>query len=175
MLKIHIPTDEVFDEETNMFHTVSGFDLKFEHSLRSISEWESRYKKPFLSSEKTSEEMIDYFRMMSLDENFDDSFFSQEVLDSLIEYINIKPTATVINHQDDDKKGPILTSEVIYAYMANAQVPFTCDNWNIHRLMTLLEVIGVLNKPKKKMSQEETISRNKSLNEQRREKLGTSG
>lgn len=175
MLEFHIPIDEVYDEETNSFYSISGHNLRFEHSLLSMSKWEEKYKKPFFTTQMTPEESIDYFRMMSLDENFDDSFFSQELFEKLSEYIQEKPTATVINSNNSKKSSMIMTSEVIYAYMANAQVPFTCETWNLHRLMTLLGVIGELNKPSKKMSQRDIMDKQRSLNEMRKAKMGTKG
>ena len=81
MLEFHIPIDEVYDEETNCFYSICGHNLRFEHSLLSMSKWEEKYKKPFFTTQMTPEESIDYFRMMSLDANFDDSFFSQALFE----------------------------------------------------------------------------------------------
>lgn len=175
MLVYTVPTEEVFDESRNTFYVVESYELRFEHSLIAISNWESKYCKPFFTSEKTQEEMLDYFRLMSLDEFFDDSFFSQDLIDKLSEYLHLKPTATVINSNDSSGRSRILTSEVIYAYMANAQVPYSCETWNIHRLLMLLGVIGELNKPPKKMNQKQVMSQQKSLNEMRKAQMGTKG
>ena len=175
MLEIYVPEQEGFDEASRSFYYISGHNLRFEHSLKSISRWEEKYCKPFFNTQMTNEEALDYFRMMSLDEKFDDSFFSKDVIEKLSEYLSKKPTATVINSTETNKSSRIMTSEVIYAYMANARVPFEAETWNIHRLLTLLGVIGEFNKPPKKMSQKDIMSKQASLNAMRKAKMGTTG
>ena len=68
MLRITIPATEYFNEETNEF--ISGGDaieVRLEHSLVSISKWESKWEKAFLGKkEKTDEELLDYIRCMTI-------------------------------------------------------------------------------------------------------------
>ena len=49
MLQIIVPEREVYDEKKNEFITVKETKLNLEHSLISISKWESKWKKPFIS------------------------------------------------------------------------------------------------------------------------------
>ena len=69
MLKITTPDVEFYDEEKNEFSYIKGRTLRLEHSLISISKWESKWCKPFLEkNEKTNEEIIDYIKCMTLNE-----------------------------------------------------------------------------------------------------------
>lgn len=172
MLVIDIPDREFFDESTNQFIIIPGRRLHFEHSLKAISEWETVYRKPFLTrEEKTTAELFDYFILMCQDEiTYDD--LTSDVVTQLGMYLNDVPSATTITKRGDDNNsssaGMIQTSEVIYACMANARVPFECENWNLHRLLTMLAVISELNNPdKKKMSKAETLRTYEDLNAKR--------
>ena len=60
MLRITIPATEEWNETKEEFIYTKEQTLQLEHSLVSLSKWESRWKKPFLSKEvKTKEEIID--------------------------------------------------------------------------------------------------------------------
>ena len=167
MLTIKIPDMEYFNENNNTFFTKPGKELHFEHSLKTISIWESIYRKPFLTrEEKTTAELLDYFILMC-EEDIGYSDLDDNVVLELSEYLNDTPTATRITKRDGGSSSMVLTSEVIYAYMANARIPFECDTWNIHRLLTLLNVIGELNSPKKKMTESQTLDEYERINNQR--------
>lgn len=168
MLEVFIPTTESFDETTSRFITTGGVILHFEHSLLSLAKWESKYCKPFLDNNKrTPEEMMDYFRMMCLDE-FDEEYWSKELIEKLTNYLKFKPTATRLNNADNDSNSRrIMTSELIYAYMVSANIPFSCEEWNLHRLFYLLGTINALNTKPKKMSQEEAIRLQYEINQKR--------
>ena len=48
-LKIHIPKGEMYDEEKEIFVEIDKeYDLILEHSLISISNWESKWHIPYL-------------------------------------------------------------------------------------------------------------------------------
>ena len=78
MLKITVPEREAFDESTNEFIYIKEQTLCFEHSLVSLSKWESKWCKPFLSNikEKTVEEALDYFRCMCITQNVKPEVFN---------------------------------------------------------------------------------------------------
>lgn len=183
MISIHIDAMEYYDENKNRFIYEEAKVFTFEHSLKAIAEWESQYKVPLLSQVNlTGEQLLYYIECMSLDDDFDLYYITDNDVKVLVEYMKDIPTATTINKNMNRKKSKnvrqaprVLTSELIYAYMANGQVPFECENWNIHRLLTLLDVIGELNSPPEKMSSQEIINQNKELNKQRRARSGSSG
>lgn len=164
--------NEMFDEETNRFVKVrsEGIVFHFEHSLSAISVWEAKYRKPFISNKSISpEELIDYICMMNLDDDFDINLLTPENITEITEYIgDTNPTATVITSTDNNRNSrTIMTSEVIYAWMANAGIPFECDKWNVNRLLILVSVISEFNKPRKKMSEAEILRRQHEINQKR--------
>ena len=67
MLTLRVNGSEMYDEEKNEFYTENSTDLILEHSLLSISKWESKWHKPFLVNDtKSVDEMIDYIRCMTV-------------------------------------------------------------------------------------------------------------
>ena len=181
MLSIHIKARELFDERTSEFITVKGGTLKLEHSLVSISKWESKWKIPFLSKKpKTMEQIDDYIRCMSVNGDPDPNLIasiSTKDKNRIIDYIDEKQTATWFSDMDDKKntKSEIITSERIYYWMIALNIPFECQKWHLNRLLTLIRVCNLKNQPSKKMSHREIMSRNAALNAARRKQLGTNG
>ena len=184
MLKIVVPKSEGFNNKTNEFinndHDVT---ICLEHSLVSISKWESKWHKAFLSSnEKTREELIDYVRCMTISQNIPDEvyyFLTNDNIKEINKYIEDPMTATTftdnrINKNPLTKKNETLTSEIIYYWMVSFQIPLECQKWHLNRLMTLIRVCNAKNDPKK-MSKKETMMSNKALNEARRKQFNTRG
>lgn len=184
MLQITVPEQEYYDEEQNCFITKKSEVLTLEHSLISISRWESRWHVPFLKEartkdqEKTKEQVIDYVRCMSINKPKDLDIYnrlSSKNLDDVNDYINDSHTATWFR---DEKKSPNreqVTSELIYYWMISMQIPFECQKWHLNRLLTLIRICSIKNQPKKKMSRQEILAQNRALNEARRKQLGTKG
>lgn len=179
MLKITIPPMEAFDESKNLFIDLPGKDLQLEHSLVSMSKWESKWKKPFLSDKgMTTEETIDYIRQMTITQNVDESVYSritQKHIDAIREYIDDPMTATTFAEIDKKRNKDVITSEVIYYWMVAFNIPFECQKWHLNRLLTLIKVCNINNQPKKKMGRKEAANRQRALNEARKAKLGTRG
>lgn len=178
MLQITIPAVEVFNSKTDEFVTIKEQKITLEHSLVSISKWESKWKKPFISKkEKTVEEIIDYVRCMCLTQNVDSRVFnnlSEENVKEIKAYIEDPMTATTL--PKDSKQGKeVITSELIYYCMIACNIPIEFQKWHLNRLMTLIRVCEIKNSPQKKMSRKEILARNKALNDARRKKLGTTG
>lgn len=181
MLQITIPVVEYYDESKQEFVGLKKAQtLKLEHSLVSLSKWESKWCKPFYSKEaKTEEETIDYVRCMTLTQNVDPNvfiFLSNENMEQIRQYIESPMTATRIS---EDRRGKgsreIITSELIYYWMITLNIPLECQKWHLNRLLTLIRVCDIKNQPPKKMSKRDIMSRNAALNAARRKQLGTKG
>lgn len=180
MLEIVIPGIEQYDEVNNRFVTTKEQTLRLEHSLVSLSKWESKWHKPFLSKEpKTVVEQIDYIRCMTLTQNVDPNVYTAinaKILRSVNAYIEDSMTATTFpKRQNARPSREIITAEIIYYWMICYQIPFECQKWHLNRLMTLINVCNVKNGPQKKMSQKEVMARNRALNDARRRKLNSRG
>lgn len=180
MLEIKIPDSEFFDEETNEFFTVNGGTLILEHSLLSISKWESKFCKPFIvEGEHSYDEMIEYIKCMTINKNVDERLYAiidVENYTKIMEYINAPMTATVIKDvRSTNTSSSFITNEVIYYYMTALNIPFECEKWHFNRLLTLIKVCSQKSSPPKKMSKDEVRSRYAELNAKRRAAMNSKG
>ena len=179
MLSIHIPGGELFDEKTSIVTRVAGKDLQLEHSLVSISKWESKWKKPFLAKDiKTRDETIDYIRCMTITQNVDPNLYQCLTMDNIRkvnEYIEDPMTATTFKKKNPSSSSAVITSEVIYYWMITLEIPMECQKWHLNRLLTLIRVCDEKSQPGKKMSKKDVMSQYKSLNAARRARYGTRG
>lgn len=178
VITVHPP--EQWDESKEEFVYGAPFNLYLEHSLVSISKWESTWKKPFLSDAPRSNlEALDYIRCMTLNKNVDPKWYtylSQENLEEIRKYIDDPMTATTVAIRKE-KGGykPVVTSEVIYHWMLMYSIPFETQHWHLNRLITLIKVCQAKNHPSKKMSEREQLDRNRKLNAERLKRLHTRG
>lgn len=175
MLEITVPAAEMFDESTQEFIESKEQTLQLEHSLVSLSKWESKWHKAFLSKrEKTFEETIDYIRCMTITKNVDPSVYfnlSKENIEAINRYIEDPMTATYIAEDPNGSiGGDVVTSELIYYWMISLNIPQEYQKWHLNRLLSLIKVCNVKNMPAKKMSQSELMRRHSAINEARRKK-----
>lgn len=180
MLTIQIPAGEIFNEKTNEFIDVKGYTLTLEHSLVSISKWESKWHKPFLGKEpKNNEEMLDYIKCMTLTQNINPevyTYLTPTNLEEIANYIEAPMTATWFNESEQKKySNEVITSEIIYYWMITFNIPVEFQKWHLNRLLTLIKVCGLKNAPKKKMSKSEVLNQNRAINKARRESMNSSG
>lgn len=188
MLTIYVPGGEDFDEKTQEFITAKPTKLVLEHSLISISKWEAKWHKPFLSNKNnTYEELLDYIKCMTITQNVDPNVYSHlsdENITQINDYIEDPMTATTFGgdnirkQENRGRRGRIVTSELIYYWMISLQIPIEFEKWHINRLMTLIRVCNEENKaqdPNNKMSKAQLMARNRSLNAARRKKYHTKG
>lgn len=179
MLRITIPETEFYDETKEEFITYKAQVLQLEHSLVSISKWESHWNKPFLSGkDKTFEELLDYVKCMTITQNVSDDVYrrlTRQNVDEINTYIESPMTATTFSDRKESPNREIITSEIIYYWMVTFNIPFECQKWHLNRLLTLIKVCNIKTNPPKKMGRQELAQRNRELNAARKARLNTKG
>lgn len=180
MLYITVPETELWDEENQEFDHIEETTLQLEHSLVSLSKWESKWHKAYFSDKgKTYEETIDYIKCMTITQNVKPKVYkclTQENIDAITAYIEDPMTATTFI--DDGIRGgkkETVTAELIYHWMIALNIPFECQKWHINRLLTLVRVCNIKNQPPKKMGKSEVLRRQAELNARRKQQLNTKG
>lgn len=177
MLIIKLPEQEFFDQSTSEFLSCKACTLKLEHSLISISKWEEKWKKPFLTDkEKTPAEFIDYIRCMTINQDVPEEAYAllgHENVKKIEAYIQDPATATTVIdlRKSNGKKSEIPTSELIYYWMISNGIPFECEKWRLNRLLTLIKVCNAKGNPQQ-MSRQEIYAMNNALNNSRRKAMG---
>lgn len=179
MLTIEIVVPERYNEETNEFVPGIRGTIDLEHSLASLSKWESKFEKPFLStSGKTDEETLWYVRAMTLTPNVPPELYnglSKKNSEDIERYINAKMTATWFVDQPKAASREIITAEIIYYWMFSLSIPMECQYWHLNRLLTLIRVCNEKNSPPKRQSRREAMEQRAKLNAQRKLQHGTQG
>lgn len=180
MLQITIPAQELWDEKKEEFITVKECTLQLEHSLVSVSKWEAKWRKVFLSKkDKTRDETIDYIRCMTITQNVNPDVYrclTKDNIEQIQEYVTAPMTATWFSDEHSGSpNNEQITSELIYYWMIAQNIPFECQKWHLNRLLTLIRVCSIKNKSPKKMSKGEIMKRNASLNAARRKQLNSRG
>lgn len=92
MLTIQIPGEEYWDADREEFICRKATTLALEHSLLSLSKWESKWHVPFLDAKNglTPEQMQDYVRCMTLNKGVPDEAYrhlTQENCTAIYTYI----------------------------------------------------------------------------------------
>lgn len=180
MLQITIPETDLWDEASQTFISTKEQTLQLEHSLVSLSKWESKWRKVFFSkTQKTHEEIVDYIKCMTITQNVKPEVYAcltKDNLDQITKYIEAPMTATYFSdNKNSQTSREQVTSELIYYWMIALNIPFECQKWHLNRLLTLIRVCNIKNKPPKKMSKRDIWSRNAALNAARRKQLNTKG
>lgn len=181
MLILDIPEEEDWDELNKKFIYKKAYRIQLEHSLLSLSKWESKWCVPFIGKkDMTNEQVIDYIKCMTITQNVPDEVFhrlNMKHYSEVTKYIESPMTATWFSKNEERGKinNEQITSELIYYWMVALQIPFECQKWHLNRLITLIRVCNVKNQPPKKMSIAEIANRNKALNEARKKAMNTKG
>lgn len=181
MLRITIPSTEAWDEEQETFISLGKEQtLQLEHSLVSLSKWESKWCKPFLSQkQQTHEETIDYIKCMTITQNVDPEVYNRltpELITKINNYIQAPMTATTFSEEKGGRgKNETITAEIIYFWMISLNIPLECQKWHLNRLLTLIKVCNIKNSPPKKRSRKSIMQQNAALNAARKAKMNTRG
>lgn len=180
MLTIIVPETEFFNEANQEFEVEPAAVVELEHSLVSLSKWESKWEKPFLGLDtKTEEETLSYVDSMILSPNLPAGILERlqrDHLQEINEYVVAKMTATWFKEEKNPRPSrETITAEIIYNWMIQLQIPFECQTWHLNRLLTLIRVCQQKNAPAKKMSPREMLQQRRALNEKRKSQYGTRG
>ena len=180
MLRITVPAGELWDEEAERFISTKEQTLQLEHSLVSLSKWESKWHKPFISQkQKTREETLDYIKCMTITQNVDPNVYNRLTeanFQEIDEYIDNPMTATTFSEDKSaKKKKEIITAELIYYWMVALNIPFECQKWHLNRLITLVRVCNVKNEPPKKGKKSDTMRRYAEMNAANRKRFNSKG
>lgn len=178
-IEISIPETRLWDPVKEEFLYVKSQKLLLEHSLLSISKWEAKWKKPYLNSEKTPIEVVDYIRCMTLTKNVDPNVYyaiPATELEKLQNYILDPMTATTITNHEQKRPGrEVITAEILYWQMAQLNIDLEWEKRHLNRLITLIQVCAIKSQPPKKMSKAEIAKQNKALNAARRKRHNSRG
>lgn len=187
MLRVKVLSMEMFDYAQQRFVRPSFGEyeiLELEHSLKSLAEWEAKYKKPFLmqgpdAEQHSPEEMLDYIRMMTLNDVSPDVYacLTTENIREIYDYMGDSMTATTFS---DHRGGPkrnreIITAELVYYWMASYGLERSYEDWHLNRLLTLLQVFSIKNSAQQKMGKRQALMQQSSINSARRSKYHTRG
>lgn len=181
MITIQIPESSWYDERKSEFISIKAMTLNLEYSLISISDWEAKTHKPFLTTdEKTIDEWLYLFYCMTINKNGLDyrAFYAipPKEYERLMEYIKDPMTATTItNHKQDQKPAKKMTSEELYAAMSMLNIPYECKKWHLNRLIMLIDVCAIKNSPPDKMSKGEAAKSWREINARNRAKFNSKG
>lgn len=178
-----VKSQELFDSSTNRFYYtphIPAQQIIIAHSLISVSKWESKWHKPFISKTKLKpEELLDYIKCMTLTKNVDDDVYtyglSKKNIDEINDYINDPMTATKLYHWEENTtkaQGQQVTSERLYMWMIQLNIPVDiCEKWHLNRLLTLIDLCQSANQKGHKLTSAEMDK----INKMRRKKYHSKG
>ncbi len=180
MLQIKVSGGELWDEAKEQFVHIDDHVLNLEHSLISVSKWESKWCIPFYDSDKTEEQVLDYIRCMTINSNVDPNVYyhlSAENVREINAYISAPMTASTVKNSKvlNKSSGEMVTSELIYYWMIAYNIPESFEKWHLNRLIMLIRICSEKNAPQKKMSRSEIMRQNKAINAARRARLHSKG
>lgn len=179
MYLLKLSDSEYYDSNKNEFITVPGKTYKLEHSLISISKWEAKWHRAFLSEKdgpKERNEILDYIRCMAINEDIPDKVLQTipiNMIEDIVKYINDPMTATTFSNRRKRgrvKQNSFITSEVIYWQMAMFGIPYKCEQWHLNRLLTLIRVCDEKGQAPQKMSERDILRQYAGVNAARRKK-----
>lgn len=181
MLELYVPPNEIYLEDKEEFFYFKGGKLQLEHSLISIRKWEAKHHKPYLSTDKTKEEILSYIKCMVLNREVDPIiylFLTNEMIEKVAKYIEDPMTATWFNDSKigaSKRSNEVITAEIVYYWMISLHIPMEFERWHFNQLTTLIKVVSIKSSPPKKLTPQEAAEERARLNAERRAKFHTNG
>ena len=181
MLTIVVPAVEAWDERIEEFVFLGQEQrLELEHSLVSLSRWESKWLKSFISNKhKSDEETMDYIRCMTLTPNVDPEVYkrlTRENIQQINDYIAAPMTATQFSSEGSGSRNrETVTAELIYYWMNALNIPLEWENRHLNQLITYIRVCNIKNQPPKKRSQTALLNEYAALNAARQKQFNSKG
>lgn len=179
MLKLLVSEKEVFSNFIEEFIKVPETTLRLQHSLVSISRWESTYKKPFLmTKDLQGPEFLAYVQAMTIDQNVDLNVYtslSESEQAKIIEYIQDPYSATSFRDKSNKPSREIITSELIYYWMINFGIPIEAQKWHLNRLLALIKICVMKSAKGSKKPASEIAKRNRAINSARKQRYNNPG
>lgn len=180
MLELNIPKTRMWKPKENLFVYIEPETLTLEHSLISISKWESKWHRAFIDKSPdaeslSGEQLLSYLRCMTIGKAKDPNSYyaiasNPDLMGQVNAYIDDPMTATVFYEDPNGKSKGVgktkTTSEEIYHSMIKWGIPFDCEKWHINRLLTLINVFVEKENPRK-MSKREILERNNAIRNKR--------
>lgn len=134
---------------------------------------------PFLTAQKTSEQMIDYYRHMLVSPGVSRDFvyrLSPEQLNRLSEYVNESRTASSVPRDGSKGSREIVTAELIYHWLTEFKIPFEPTNsWHLSQLLMLVEITAFKKQPPKKQKASDFMEKFRAANEAAKKRLNSNG
>lgn len=152
--------------------------LKMEHSLQSVSKWESKHKIAFMGRlAKSPDQMIDYYQDMILSPGVDPTIvyrMSPAQMQEVNDYINeVRSASSVPQEKSKGGEEETMTSELIYYWMTELQIPFDpTDTWHLSRVLMLIQITAYKKQPPKKRKDSEVMADWRAQNERQKKLLG---
>lgn len=182
MIEIIVGGDKLYKESTNEFIDLPKTKIQLEHSLISIHKWEMKYHRPFLKSDKTQEEVIEYLKCMTITKNVNPLLYQHipnSELNRILEYIKDEHSATTFYNDGligaAKTKNEVITAEIIYYWMISLSIPVEFEKWHLETLLKLIKVVTVKNQPKKKIDQRAWAMERARINAERRKMWNSKG
>lgn len=188
-LKIVVPERQLFNEADETIIRTPETTLILEHSLISLSRWEMKWKEPFLSKveqrpgekEFTREQLLYYYKCMTMNtKEVDPNVYAalgEKEQTEILDYMKDPMTAaTITDHKRGGRgnRGFYISSETIYSWMIDLEIPMECEKWHLNRLMALIKYRSA-DQDSDKMPRNEVRQLYRDLNRQRRASHHTRG
>lgn len=183
LLKLCLPTRDVWNPEKEVFDIIGGDEIELEHSLYTLAGWEAKWKTQFAKKEGlTHKQLLDYImNFMCQTPDVPRTAWltlDNETLEKIQKYMEDPQSGTTIKSPTSGKltnKRETVSAELLYCYMFQLGIPMECERWHLNRLMTLIDVCAIKSTPPKKMSRKEAALLQQQQNAAMRKKLGSKG